>query len=655
MKKLYTLMLATAMSATAFAQTPVDGSWEFTVVDITESVANFTPTTVKVTAVSEGNDIYWNFDGTTYGIYSFFDSSTNNCRFQNYDYEGSTTRGVVDGQYLYQKTFYVDGSDLSYNMLYADFDADKGILTNFTRKGVFNPMPTEVLGFDLIYSDRWRNQENGTFYRFYIVSAKKVESEQNEGFIKIDLYDDGTYPRITKYGQGYYLSERLDVTAVGYDSFTVYYTITEKDGAVFKQSQKADALGGKTYSIDVFGVPANKEFILSCWAESGDYKSEEATLEFNTLEEPEVVEGSLEVSLPYADYGYPFTGYVPGNPEKAYAWDFVEVIAEGIDDFNVYYSISANGQEVVSKTEAPYEEDYEMYVVLDKTLDYGVDYTLTVWAEGGNVKSNEATSQFTIEKTEVIVTGVEVSDITSKSATLTVEFECVGLPYAMYFPTEITVKDGEEVIDTQYAYAGDEVEIDLTDLEAGKQYNLTVTATYSEEDLVFYSDEVTTFVSEPYEVTFTTEGVKAIIIEEHSHEGATFKVTRISKVGLEEEDEIDIYFGLKGSYMAHEKATYNPADGSYEYTFENVYPKQDYTALIYGGKGEEGDQDYFRDTDNMIEVPFTVDSSSVDSIEADSNSDVRYFNLQGVEVKNPVPGASYIKVVKGAASKVLVK
>lgn len=660
MKKLYSFLLATALSTTAFAETPVDGNWELTVYDITESMATFEPTIIKATATSEGNDIYWNFEGTTYGIRGYFDSSTNNIRFQNNDYDGSTTEGVIGNQYLYQKTFYVDGSDISYNMLYADYDADNGVLKNFTRKGAFNPMPTDVLGFDIVYSDRWRNQENGTFMKFYIESAKKLGEAENS--INVALVNTDEYPIITA-GTTYSLIERAAVTAIGYDEFDVYFRLSEKDGEEVKAKTAASGLGdGKQFEIRISGLAANKEFVLYCWAESGEYKSEEATLEFNTLEEvePEPEEGSLVVSLPFADYGFPSTGYVPGNPDKAYAWDYVSVEAENVDDFKVYYTISANGEEVVSKTEAPYEEDYGMYVILNKELEYGVDYTMTAWAESGDIKSNEETSEFTIEKPEVKVTDVEVNDITSKSATLNITFDFESLPNAEYLESTITVKDGDDEIASEIVRNDETAEIELSDLEAGKEYNLTVTVSYTEEDMLFDSDEETTFVSEPYEVKFTTVTLKAVIIaDEHiSHEGATVKVQQITKVGFADDDHIDLYFGIKESPIyPHGKGTFNEADGSYEYTYSGIDAGQQMTAVIYGGKGEEGDDDYFRDNDNQKEYVFTVsDTTAIEDITADgADANARYYNLNGVEVKNLTPGTVYIKVADGKASKVLVK
>lgn len=70
---------------------------------------------------------------------------------------------------------------------------------------------------------------------------------------------------------------------------------------------------------------------------------------------------------------------------------------------------------------------------------------------------------------------------------------------------------------------------------------------------------------------------------------------------------------------------------------------------LYLYKGEMADQA------NLISVEFSVEGieSGINSIEA-ADSDARYFNLQGVEVKNPEAGV-YVKVANGKVSKVTVK
>ena len=62
----------------------------------------------------------------------------------------------------------------------------------------------------------------------------------------------------------------------------------------------------------------------------------------------------------------------------------------------------------------------------------------------------------------------------------------------------------------------------------------------------------------------------------------------------------------------------------------------------------KGDQVYM----HQIAVNFDV-TTGIDAIEA-VDSDARYFNLQGVEVKNPENGV-YVKVANGKVSKVIVK
>ncbi|MDE6028200.1 MAG: hypothetical protein K2G23_09020, partial [Muribaculaceae bacterium] len=85
-----------------------------------------------------------------------------------------------------------------------------------------------------------------------------------------------------------------------------------------------------------------------------------------------------------------------------------------------------------------------------------------------------------------------------------------------------------------------------------------------------------------------------------------------------------------------------------EFTF-NV-DGDDHFAGIYLYKGE------MVNMTNLIRIDFSVEKNSetgINGIEA-ADSDARYFNLQGVEVKNPESGV-YVKVSNGKVSKVTVK
>lgn len=544
MKKLYSFLLATAISTTAFAETPVDGNWEFTVYQIegeTLDPNELQESTINLTASSIGNEVYWNINGTSYGFLGSYYvddvSATPYCRFEassDYDEFAGRVKGP-NGTSVMQYSFYVDGSDFTNKQLFAEYDAESQSFNKFYRQGVYNGFANAKeaqIGFEL--------KENGkTFRRYIIISAKKVAgTEEQENYIKVDLYDNGSYPKVSKYGTGYYLSERLDVTAVGYDSFKVLYTITEKDGTVFKENQQADNLGGSTYGIDVLGVPANKEYVLTAWAESGEYKSEEATLEFNTIEKSVTIELANEAP-------YPFTFEDYDNPTKAAVVEIANVTYTGFSDysdFKVYFKIDLKDEaEVVGKTEAE-TDDGETYIMYGYGLDFNKTYALTAWAEASNFTSDEVTIEFAT-------------------------------------PT------------------------------------------------------------------------RAITLGEITNDGASFRVASANHVGFEDEDPADVYFGLKGYYTAHEKATYNEADGSYTYTFPSYVTSGSYTAQIYGGKGD------YLDMDNMVEVPFTVsDTTAIEDITADgADANARYYNLNGVEVKNLNPGTVYIKVADGKASKVLVK
>ena len=59
--------------------------------------------------------------------------------------------------------------------------------------------------------------------------------------------------------------------------------------------------------------------------------------------------------------------------------------------------------------------------------------------------------------------------------------------------------------------------------------------------------------------------------------------------------------------------------------------------------------------DSPATVDVTIKSSAIEAIEAENAGDVRYFNLNGIEVTNPTTGAVYLKVEGKKAVKVLMK
>lgn len=56
-----------------------------------------------------------------------------------------------------------------------------------------------------------------------------------------------------------------------------------------------------------------------------------------------------------------------------------------------------------------------------------------------------------------------------------------------------------------------------------------------------------------------------------------------------------------------------------------------------------------------IEVTYTKGSSSIESVAADSNASVKYYNLNGTEVNAPVKGGVYVQVSGSEAHKIIAE
>ena len=123
----------------------------------------------------------------------------------------------------------------------------------------------------------------------------------------------------------------------------------------------------------------------------------------------------------------------------------------------------------------------------------------------------------------------------------------------------------------------------------------------------------------------------------------TFEVT-LNTQGLPEDADITLYY--QGPNDDDFKAAEPAVDGVYTIIIGGLMNNTTNTMLLYAKSGTV--------VSETEEVTFSFVVSGINDVDADGEN-VRYYNLQGVEVKNPAPGMPYIKVNGKSATKIMVK
>lgn len=169
-------------------------------------------------------------------------------------------------------------------------------------------------------------------------------------------------------------------------------------------------------------------------------------------------------------------------------------------------------------------------------------------------------------------------------------------------------------------------------------------------DYVYYHTNVSFDFSIPglkHEVPLKPE----ITIEDVSYEiigdsvdslSAKFSVAVASR-GIDEDSVIQLFY--KDPWAWGYDVVAPDADGLYRFTIDYLSPNQTYSMSMYALCGSVLSH-------NKV-VEFNTDQTGIDFVNIDHN-EVRYFNLHGVEVKNPQNGV-YVRVDNGKCEKVLKK
>ena len=323
---------------------------------------------------------------------------------------------------------------------------------------------------------------------------------------------------------------------------------------------------------------------------------------------------------------------------------------ENADDYNVFYALYMGATKVRNDVEVAPNAEGE-YVITVEELPFSRTYRLEVYVTVGDDFTSEPASVEieTVAEPGITIVSAVAENVTENSAEIVVEIEPISLGDNLTYYVGATSTSGPEV--EEFATTDTSFTLKIDGLTPGEiyTYNLRVTTTVNGS---MYQ------ANKPVVIT-TLEASQAITLSDISYTqipdgGAYFKVGKVDVLGFDA-SEVDVYFQLVGSDAAPEKAVLvtNGDESYYEYTFSGLKPYSPYQTIIFGGVGTYGSDDFFKGQE--YKENFVTGQTGVGSIATDYDPNSRYFNLQGIEVKNPAPGGLYIRVNGSEVTKVIVK
>lgn len=421
----------------------------------------------------------------------------------------------------------------------------------------------------------------------------------------------------------------------------VYFQLQDSDEA----PALATVEDGKyTYTFSNLDSEADYTAVIfagvGTYGQTGFVKGTEYTEEFTTgAASPEIV-----ISFPEGSY----SSSIQSN-YYAQITAIPTIVAENAPEYDVYYNLYMGATKY--RNEVKVEPTDGQYVINIQELNFSREYKVEAYAVVGDgaYTSNVATFEImTVGEPGVDITRAEAQNITETSVTIVVEYEPVSLEGDVSYRVNVSADNAPEV--EPVLTSEKRATFALTDLTPGYLYTFNVSVTATANGRSYMKNAIVTVE--------TLEPSQVITLDEISYsqikEGAAFIVGKLDAEGFAEDTHFDVYFQLKGSDAAPQKAVYviNGEESYYEFVFSGLTPNSPYTAVIFGGAGEYGTEGFFQGT--VYEKNFVSGATSgVDTIETEE--DARYFNLQGVEIAKPAAGTICIKVEGNKATKVIVK
>lgn len=166
-------------------------------------------------------------------------------------------------------------------------------------------------------------------------------------------------------------------------------------------------------------------------------------------------------------------------------------------------------------------------------------------------------------------------------------------------------------------------------------------------DLILYNTVFTFDFAIPglgLEVDEPVLDIKSVNYSVDSEYGYLEFTVEVSSENLPEENETEVFY--KGPYDNDFKAAEESADNTFTFSIAGVEPNVGYTVQIYAKSGSV--------VSDVVNYPFKVESTGIESMGTDQNL-TKFYDLKGMEIKNPQPGNLYIKSKEGKVQKVLIK
>ena len=323
---------------------------------------------------------------------------------------------------------------------------------------------------------------------------------------------------------------------------------------------------------------------------------------FGFVMQLEDASGSILVRSPGLDVTFTTAGSdVPAAPLaiaqlNAYAYDNSGTIQGSINaqvtsqlpedtQITVFYTLSAEGADDVTGSVAV-SYGYA-YISLTDLLPE-TEYTVTAYAQAGEVKSEEVTTKFETPayKPYIILVSATASDITAYSAKITVDFEAKNYPEGT--TVKLIAKDYSNFLEFSVENinpADGKGTIVIDGLDPETEYGFSVQPYLIDDEGNVITSDMGTYVT-----VETLEADVQIEIANISYtavpKGANFTVKGITATGLDVENPVfDVYYQLAGD-AEFKKADYAESQQAYTFSFTNLQGGTNYTAVIYAACGE---------------------------------------------------------------------
>lgn len=317
-------------------------------------------------------------------------------------------------------------------------------------------------------------------------------------------------------------------------------------------------------------------------AETGSFDYTLVSMQYGVVEgggDSNSISVSIETSMAY-----------PSTLDEAKIFAMLNVDAKGYEDYQVWYNLYLDSQEIVHDTEiTPDGGDYLIYV---EGLTFERNYTLNVWATAadGYISPKIEKIIWTGSAPDIRVTAT-AENVTNTGADITVKTNYWDIEYGpVEFTLTATCANGPTPEEIEIEDVGSGT-FHITGLTGNTEYTYTIGySAYDQIGGTFEKANAATVKFTTLAPTIELEGINYSPIAQ----GATFVVNTVNAQGVAANQTVDVYFQLQGS---DNPAKAELADGKYTYTFSGLEASKEYTAVIFGGIGTYGLSDFVKGTE----------------------------------------------------------